>query len=422
MKNAPWQLDRRTFLTLTAATLPAAALPAGAALAAEAATVHVTVAYYSAKTGPYFKQMAAEFEKSHPGTTIKIDVSNWDSLLQTLQTDISGGVPPDVSIIGTRWLLTFVKDDVAEPLDPFMTPAFQGRFIGAFLDPGKIDGKFYGLPIAASARAMFYNKTLLTKVGYPNGPATWDDVVDASKKLKAIGVWGFGLQGKEIETDVYWYYALWSYGGELMGKDDKVAFDSPAGIKALTLYKTMIDDGLTQPGVTNYAREDVQNLFKQGRVAMMITAPFLISQIAQEAPKLDYGIVPVPKGTTVSTYAVTDSMVMFKASKVKKQAWEFLDFIFTKEPRILFNKNEGFLPTTKAVAADPYFADNERLKVFVDLLPVAHFAPVILGWEDVAKDVIDAVQSVYLGKATPAAALKLAAKRSDEALAAAASQ
>jgi multiple sugar transport system substrate-binding protein len=384
--------------------------------AGRADTVRVTVAYYSAATGPYFQNVARAFEKANPGTTIQIEVVNWDDLLQKLQTDIGGGTNPDISIIGTRWLLDFVKNGIAEPLDADMTPAFKDRFISVFLKPATINGKIYGLPIAASARALYYNKATLVKAGFPNGPATWDDVVAASKKIKAAGGYGFGLQGKAIETDVYWYYALWSYGGDVVGPNGKAAFDSAAGIKALTLYKTMIDEGLTEPSPTNYTREDVQNLFKQGRVGMMITAPFLINQIAKEAPKLQYGIAPVPKGTTTSTYAVTDSIIMFKNSKVKKSAWKFLDYLFTKGPRVTFNKNEGFLPTTKAAAADPYFADDKRLQVFVKLLPTAHFAPTITGWEDVAKAVSDAVQSVYLGKASPTAALKQAAARANQAL------
>ena len=399
-------------LALTAAAGVVALMP----LAARAQTVHVTAAYYSAATGPYFNKMAKEFEKKNPGITIKIDVVNWDTLLQTLQTDISGGTNPDLSIIGTRWLLSFVKDGIAQPLDKFMTPAFKSRFIGTFLKPANIGGKIYGLPIAASARAMFYNKAMLTKAGFPNGPKTWDDVVAAAKKIKAAGGYGFGLQGKAIETDVYWYYALWSYGGKLLNAQGKAGFDSPAGVKALTLYKTMIDDKLTQPGVTNYTREDVQNLFKQGRVGMMITAPFLINQIAKEAPKLKYGICPVPTGATQATYAVTDSIVMFKNSKVKKAAWKFLDFLFTKGPRVAFTKGEGFLPTTKAEATDPYFANNKRLQIFVKLLPKAQFAPTVRGWSGVAKAVTDAVQSVYLGKVQPAAALKLAQTQADRAL------
>lgn len=392
----------------------AAALIPAAAQAAS--TVHVTVAYYSAATGPYFKQMAAEFTKANPGINVNIDVVNWDTLLQTLQTDISGGVTPDLSIIGTRWLLTFVKDGVAEDLGATMSPAFKDSFIPTFLDPGKIDGKLYGLPIAASARAMFYNKKMLTEAGFPDGPKTWDDVVAASRKLKAAGHYGYGLQGKAIETDVYFYYAMWSYGGELIDKAGKCAFDGPAGVKALSLYQMMIKDGLTQPGVTDYTREDVQNLFKQGRCGMMITAPFLINQIAKEAPTLEYGICPVPKGTTSATYAVTDSIVMFKNAKNKADSMKFLEFIFSKDPRVLFNKNEGFLPTTKAGAADPYFTNNARLQKFVSLLPEARFAPTINGWEGVAKAVIDNLQAVYLGKAQPEAALKRAAQLGDQAL------
>jgi multiple sugar transport system substrate-binding protein len=54
--------------------------------------------------------------------------------------------------------------------------------------------------------------------------------------------------------------------------------------------------------------------------------------------------------------------------------------------------------------------------VFVDLLPTAHFAPTVTGWEDTAKAVTDAVQSVYVNHADPAAALKDAAARADESL------
>ena len=388
---------------------------AGLAVAAHADTVRVTVAHYSDATAPYFQQVASDFEKANPGTTIKIEDVSWDTLQQKLQTDITGGANADLAIVGTRWLLDFVKDDVAEPLDGYMDASFKNRFIGPFLAPGEINGKVYGLPIAASARALYYNKDLLAKVGYPNGPKTWNDVIDASKKLKAQGIAGFGLQGKEIETDVYFYYALWSYGGEVVGKDGKAAFNSQAGVKAATLYKTMVDEGLTEPGVTGYSREGLQNLFKQGRVAMVISLPFLSKQIAKEAPTLKYGIDPIPMGTKNATYAVTDSIVMFKNSKVKKSAWKFLDYLFTKEPRVKFTSTEGFLPTTKAEATDPAF-DNPDTKAFIALLPSAKFAPTITGWEDTAKAVSDAMQSIYLGKAQPAAALNAAADKANESL------
>jgi multiple sugar transport system substrate-binding protein len=388
---------------------------AGIGMAAHADTVRVTVAHYSDATAPYFEKMARQFEAANPGTTIKIEDVNWDSLQQKLQTDIAGGANADLAIIGTRWLLDFVKDGIAEPLDGYMDANFKGRFIGPFLAPGQIGGKTYGLPIAASARALYYNKDMLASVGYPNGPKTWAEVVDASKKLKAKGIAGFGLQGKEIETDVYFYYALWTHGGEVVGKDGKAAFNQAPGVKAATLYKTMIDEGLTQPGVTGYSREDVQNLFKQGRVAMMISAPFLAKQLKKEAPNIHYGIDAIPVATTPATYAVTDSIMMFKNSKVKPTAWKFLDFLFTKEPRVLFTSTEGFLPTTKAEATDPAFQDPDT-QAFIALLPHARFAPTVTGWEDTAKAVTNAMQSIYLGKAKPADALNQAAAEANKSL------
>ncbi|KXU83464.1 bicyclomycin resistance protein [Paraburkholderia monticola] len=388
---------------------------AGIAVTAHPDTVRITVSHYSDATGPYFNRMAREFEKATPGTTIKIEEANWDVLQQKLQTDIMGGANSDLAIVATRWLLDFVHDDVAEPLDGYMDASFRDRFIGQILAPGEIKGKVYGLPLTASTRALYYNKDLLAKAGYSNGPKTWNDVIDASRKLKAMGIAGFGLQGKEIETDVYFYYGLWSYGGDVIGTDGKAAFNSQAGVQAATLYKTMIDEGLTEAAVTGYNREGIQNLFKQGRVAMVISLPVLSKQIAREAPNLQYGIDPIPTGTTQATYAVTDSIMMFKNSKVKKSAWKFLDFLFTEGPRVEFSKTEGFLPTTKAEASDPAF-NNPDTRAFIALLPNARFAPTVTGWEDTGKAVSDAMQAVYLGKTQPAAALNAAAEKANRAL------
>jgi multiple sugar transport system substrate-binding protein len=383
----------------------------------QAGTVRVTIAEYSKGTGPYFDDAAKAFEAANPGTKIQIEVVPWDNLQQKLTTDISAGANADLSIIGTRWLLDYVSQDVVEPLDSYVTPAFRARFIDTFLTPSVLNGKVYGLPIAASARAMYYNKEVFKKAGYDALPATWADFKAAAEKIKPTGVYPFGLQGKEIETDVYFYYALWSYGGEII-KDGKSGLGSQAAVDAATLFKGMIDAGLTEPGVTSYAREDVQNLFKQGKVATVITAPFLSGQIKKEAPNLNYAVAPIPAGPSGAqgTYGVTDSIVMFKNSKVKEEAWKFLDFIFTTEMRTKFDKVEGFLPVNADEAKDPLFADNADLKVFTSLLPKARFAPVIPGWEDIAQTTSNALQTIYLGKGDVKATLTDAAAKIDATL------
>lgn len=388
----------KSWLRCAAGGLALLSLPA----IAQAETLRVTVAEYSAKTGPYFEEAATAFEAANPDADVQIEVVPWDVLLQKLTTDISGNANADLSIIGTRWLIDFVDQGVAAPLDEYMTDEFKGRFFETFLSPSNMDGKVYGLPIAASARAMYYNKDLFEQAGVSEVPDTWEDLVEAARKIDALGedIAGFGMQGKEIETDVYFYYAFWAYGGELVKEDGTSGLNSDAGVKAAELYKSLIDEELTQPGVTSYTREDVQNLFKQGKVGMMITAPFLSAQIKEEAPDLNYGVAPIPAGPdgTRGTYGVTDSLILFENSENKELAWKFMDFLFTTEWRAKFTGGEGFLPVNQEVAKLPEFAENEDLKAFADLLPDARFAPVIAGWEEVAAETSNALQTIYLGK------------------------
>src|SRR3982751_607924 len=147
MKLAKWTVGLMAGMSLLAL-----------AAQADAGEVRVTVAEYSAKTGPYFEAVKKEFEAANPGITVKFEVVPWDVLLQKLTTDITAGTNADLSIIGTRWLIDFVQQDVAEPLDSYITPEFKGRFIETFLSPSTIDGKLYGLPVETSGPALYYHK------------------------------------------------------------------------------------------------------------------------------------------------------------------------------------------------------------------------------------------------------------------------
>jgi multiple sugar transport system substrate-binding protein len=407
----------KTWIAPAAAGL---ALAIGASSVAQAQTeVRVVVSYYSAQTGPIFEAIAEEFEAKNPDIDIQIEVVSWDNLEQKLTTDIAGGTAPDVSIIGTRWLAGYVQEGIAEPLDDYMSDEFKARFIDVFLEPSVFDGVTYGLPVAASARAMYYNEALFEQAGIAEPPATWDELRAAAEKISALGeeIYGFGLQGKEIETDAYWYYALWTHGGELI-QDGKSGIASDAGIQAANLYKSMIDAGLTQPGVTGYNRENVQDLFKQGRIGIMLTGPWLRGQLAEEVPDIEYGVAPIPEGTTKATYGVTDSIILFADSDVKEEAWKFLEEgAFTDDARREFTLKEGFLPVLKSIAQDPHFAEDPQLAAFTSMLPNARFAPIIPNWEEMADATSRALQRIYLGEAEPEQALGEAAERIDQLLA-----
>ncbi|MDQ9475702.1 extracellular solute-binding protein, partial [Serratia marcescens] len=115
-------------------------------------------------------EAAKAFEAANPDVKIQIEVVPWDSLQQKLTTDISAGANADLSIIGTRWLLDYVSEGIVAPLDEHIKPDFKARFIDTFLTPSVMNGKVYGLPVAASARAMYYNKDIFAKAGISAPP------------------------------------------------------------------------------------------------------------------------------------------------------------------------------------------------------------------------------------------------------------
>ncbi len=395
----------------TSTALLALGLGLGLAGAASAqTTVDFTVAEYSSKTGPYFQKVAADFEAANPDIKINIEVVPWNTLLQRLTTDVAGGNAPDLSIIGTRWLLDFAAQGIAEPIDGYLTPEFRDTFIGTFMEPGIIDGEMMGLPVAASARAMMVNLDIYEKAGVAP-PTTWDELYEAAVAISALpdDVFAFGLQGKEIETDAYYYYSLWTHDGDILNEDGTSGLNSEAAVTAATLYKQMIDEGLTQPSPTNYNREEVFNLFKQGQVATIFTFPMLIPQIKEEAPNLRYQILPLPEAGAKATYGVTDTLMMFADSDVKEAAWKFIEFAYQDQYRSEFDIGEGFLPVTKNVAAMDNFSKDPDVAGFAAGLPYAKFAPVIENWEEIADVTVRTLQQIYLGQVSPEDGLNAAA-------------
>ena len=383
---------------------------------AQATEIRLTAGDYSKKTLPFLQQVAADYMASHPDVRVRIEVTPWDSYLQRLTTDIGAGHAPDLSIIATIWLPDFQSQGLLEPLDTYMTPDFTSGFISSFFAPSTLDGQLMGLPAAASARAMMVNLDLFDRAG-AKPPKTWEEFHDAAKKISALGdgTYGFGLQGKEIETDDYFYYALWSNGGDVL-RDGRSAIASPEAVKTATFYKTMIDEKLVEPSPTAYSREDIFRMFKQGKLGMIFTYPMLIPQIKAEAPTLHYAVLPFPTDLKPTTLGVTDVLIMSKSSPSKKQAWDFVRFLYQDKYRSQFDHDEGLLPVTKNVASQDYYTRNPDLSTFAAGLSYAKFAPTVKNWAEIDDVTTRALQSIYLGDVTPEAGLKAAARNIDDIL------
>jgi N,N'-diacetylchitobiose transport system substrate-binding protein len=84
-------------------------------------------------------------------------------------TAIAGGKVPDVAEI-TTWTPEF-----ADQGGLVEQPGFVGRLRLRLVDAATLNGKVYGKPWYAGARALIYRKDILEKAGIDKPPATWDD-------------------------------------------------------------------------------------------------------------------------------------------------------------------------------------------------------------------------------------------------------
>jgi multiple sugar transport system substrate-binding protein len=139
--------------------------------------------------------------------------------------------------------------------------------------------------------------------------------------------------------------------------------------------------------------------------------------LAKEAPDLPYGIAQVPTAGTKATYGVTDTISILEGSKVKESAMKFLEYSFNDENRLAFGKLEGFVPVLNSMASEPFFTEDPNMAVFLEMGPVARFAPLVPHWEEMADALKSALSSAYSGDAEPAVALQAAADKMNALLA-----
>lgn len=391
----------------------AIALAGSVATAQAKDVVRARFAEYSIKTGPFFQELAKQFNAANPDIEVKIEHLPWPEMQQQLITDISAGTAPDISHMATRWMAGFAKDGALAPIEGLMSPGFADSFVPTYLDLQKQNDHVWGLPIAASARGLFYNKALFEKAGITTPPTTWDEAFEAAKKVDALGddVYGIGIQGKDLDAEGYWFYTLWTHGGAIIGADGKSGFASPEAIAATNNYVRFITANVTQPGVTGSSREDLQNLFAAGKLGMVLAGPWFNSQLAEQGKDVDYGISQIPIATTKATYGVTDTIAILESSKVKPAAMKFLEFIFNKQNRLEFGKLEGFVPVLKSESTEPYFTENPKMSVFLDMGPYAKFAPLVPNWEEMSDALRSELSGIYSGSVTPEDGLKRAADR-----------
>ena len=380
-------MTRRDFLAraiLTAAAAPALAACGGPA---PAKSIKVVIAEYSKDhTRPFWQALADQYTKQS-GVKVDLQVVDWNSIDQQVSTMIQNNQPPDV--LNLNAFASYAKDGLLYSGDEVLSPKTREDFLVPFARGGEYQGKLYGFPILASARAFFYNTDLFARAGVAAPPRTWDELVQAAAKVQALGqgVIGYALPLGPEEAQAEWSIWMWNNGGDWKS-GDRWTIDSAENVAALAFLANLANGRkLTQvnPGKTNRTDGAFQ-LFKDGKVGMVMGFSPLAAQLDAEG-KVRYGVAQMPTnvGKPV-TLGVEDYLMAFKKKDNREMVKGFLDLYYQPEHITRWIAAEGFLPVTASGLAK--MGDNPKLKPYLDALPNARLAPTTdPTWDRVKVDV-----------------------------------
>nr|WP_208402627.1 extracellular solute-binding protein [Lysinibacter cavernae] len=339
-----------------------------------ATTLNLLVPTYSDSTKGLWEDVISGFEAKNKDITVKLQVESWDNINDVVKTKVQGNAAPDILNIDA--FAGFAADDLLYKASDVVSKETLDDFQPSFAKNASIDGTQYGLPMIASARAMFYNKDLMTQAGVAEVPTTWDELLEASKKVQALGngTYGYGLplgsEEAQAETAV-WFYG----GGGGYGDAEELTINSDKNIAAATEMQKFVNEGATQPDTGSSDRTPLMNVFIQGKIGFMIGLPPTVGEIEKKAPDLNYGIAPIAtEDASPMTLGVADHLMAFKNDGSKQEAiTKFLDYYYSADVYVPWVKAEGFLPTT--ISGSDALSGEEKLKSFLEVLPGAVFYP-----------------------------------------------
>jgi len=417
---------KRLALFALALVLVAATAATASSLGARQAPVHIVLWHgFTEFEATALKSQIDKFNKSQSGVRVKAQFyGDADYGLQKVLTAISGGKYPDIAFLFGSFAANIAKSPKTLDLTKRVRePAFAYNDIWpAARAAGVVDGKVIALPALVDNLALVYNKKLFKQAGValPNARWTWADMERAAKKLtnpskKQFG-WAYVNDGSEDTVWRYWAH-LWEAGGDILTPDGKkAAFNSAAGVKALTHLQTMVVKDKSvylDSGNDNYA-----NVFNSGRIAMLFTGPWDLGSF----PNVDYGVQILPADKNHQTIAGPDNWVLFDNGKERSDAaWTFMKWLLSTKEHLNLALGTGQLPIRASEMRQPkyklYVKKYKGIDTFVANLANARKSrPVTDKYPRISEAVGQAVQSVLLGKAEPKQALDEAARKVDATL------
>ncbi|MHA6689815.1 extracellular solute-binding protein [Devosia sp. A449] len=358
-----------------------------------------------------YAEYFAEWEAANPGYKIAPELVGWGQCQDKVTTLAAAGTPVALAYVGSRTLKQFALNDLIVEIP--MTDEEKASYYNYVPETVTIDGTQWGVPVAFSTKALFWNKGLFEAAGLDPEvpPKTWAEEVEFAKIIsEKTDADGFGVVAKTFDNTVH-QFLHWVYtnDGLVIDGENNIVLDSPQNLEALTALHDIT--AYAEEGPTAYEQNEVRAIFFDNKLGMIHAAVGAVRLL--EDTEINWGVAPLPLGPSAKgpgTLLITDSLAVFKGSGVEDKAVEFAKFLTAPERQWEAEMAQGLTPlrplqpqTDELVAEKPYW------KPFLDGIEFGGPEPLFTDYIGFQNVMIEMVQSVVTDQAEPAAALTKAA-------------
>jgi alpha-1,4-digalacturonate transport system substrate-binding protein len=298
---------------------------------------------------------AKRFEAANAGTKVIIDVVPYKTILEQLPVQLAAGQGPDIARVTDLGGLSKYYMDISTHVKD--TKYWDANF-GAtqtWLRPSATDKGIYGFMSQLTMTGPYVNKTLFeqAKVDLPGPKATWDEWVEATRKV---------AKATQLTAGMAWDRSGHRFAGPAISYGAKI-FDGQGNLVLDNGYKTVVNkfvgwhkDGAMLKevwggsGGSTYA--DSVGEFTNGRVAMVLSGSWQINRLQKDVgTKFDWVAVPNPCGPAAcSGIPGGAAWVALKTSKSPKEVGAFMDFIASEASYAEFIGKTNNIPAHQGLA------------------------------------------------------------------------
>jgi multiple sugar transport system substrate-binding protein len=394
-------------VTLRRGIAPVIAALALAALAAAGCARHTgrtTIRFWGmGREGEVVQELIPAFEREHPDIHVVVQQLPWTAAHEKLITAYVGRSTPDVSQLGNTWIPEFSALEAIEPLRPWLakTPGLDSSgFFPGIWDTNVIDGEPYGVPWYVDTRVVFYRRDILRRAGYETLPQSWDGWRQAMRAVKrVVGKDRFAIFLPTNEWNPPVIMGLQAGSPLLVDGATRAAFRDSAFRRGFDFYMSLYRENLA-PAIGNNEISNVYQEFARGYLNMWITGPWNLGEMRARLPdslKDAWATAPIPGPTGPASgvsLAGGSSLVLFRASQHKSEAWAFIEYLSRPDVQLEFWRLTGDLPGRVEAWRDTALTADPNMRTFGEQLERVVATPKVPEWEEIAIRVQDQVERV----------------------------